>query len=227
MQSRASAFALSNLPVIKAIVFDWDGCLLDNFSATYRTYHSILLDYKIELDKQTFIQTYSPDWYKFYKRLGLPRNLWSKIDEEWDKRYLGYKAKLRKNALDVLKILHDRYSLLLLTGGTRERVFKELGDFGLRKWFSFVICREDSNEKKPNPAPLLLSLKLAGVEPLEALYVGDTYDDVAMGRKVGCITALIQSSFTSTSLKRTCPHFKLKNLVMLLQLVAQKKGFPK
>lgn len=223
MRFQASTYSLSRLLMIKALVFDWDGCLLNNFSATYQTYRSILLDYGIELDGRTFKQIYKPDWYKFYRKLGLPRSFWDKIDDEWDKRYWSFKTRLRKNAFKILESLHDSYVLVLLTGGTRERILKELNTFDLRKFFSFIVCREDSEKKKPNPEPLSLSLKLAGVKPIEALYIGDTYDDVAMGCQVGCITVLIQSNYTSTPSTRIHPDFMLRNLTELLQLVNEKR----
>ncbi len=69
---------------IFAVLFDWDGCLVDNYNATYRTYREVLKEFNTKLERKTFGMLYSPDQSLFYKRLNLPKKLWKKIDEKWE-----------------------------------------------------------------------------------------------------------------------------------------------
>jgi phosphoglycolate phosphatase len=57
---------------------------------------------------------------------------------------------------------------------------------GLRGWFAVVVSGDTLAEKKPHPAPLLHICKELGVQPAEALLVGDSGNDVEAARRAGC-----------------------------------------
>lgn len=55
-------------------------------------------------------------------------------------------------------------------------------------WTSFlpvVICGDDLAERKPHPLPLLEACRRLGVEPAEAIMVGDSRHDIAAARAAG------------------------------------------
>lgn len=51
-----------------------------------------------------------------------------------------------------------------------------------------VICREDSNNHKPHPEPILLALSKLGAEPRNSIMVGDHIMDVQAGKAAGMKT---------------------------------------
>jgi phosphoglycolate phosphatase len=51
-----------------------------------------------------------------------------------------------------------------------------------------VISGDTLPQRKPDPAPLLLASRLAGVTPAQSLYVGDAERDIAAGRAAGMAT---------------------------------------
>lgn len=56
--------------------------------------------------------------------------------------------------------------------------------------FSVIVCREDA-PPKPDPAGVLLSARLMGIDVSNLLLVGDFRFDVLAGRAAGALTALV------------------------------------
>lgn len=60
-----------------------------------------------------------------------------------------------------------------------------LRDLGIRGYFGLVISGDTLGRKKPDPAPLLYAARHFGVEPHDALMVGDSVSDVKAARAAG------------------------------------------
>ena len=73
----------------------------------------------------------------------------------------------------------------LITRNSRRSVDLVAGRHGLR--FDACVCR-DHAAPKPSPAGILLALRLLGLEPVGAVYVGDHTIDVLAGRAAGLRT---------------------------------------
>ncbi|MDB6102844.1 MAG: phosphoglycolate phosphatase [Gammaproteobacteria bacterium] len=57
----------------------------------------------------------------------------------------------------------------------------QLGDF-----FTFTLCADRAEDRKPSPNMLLAACARLGIAPAEMLYVGDTSIDIAAARAAGC-----------------------------------------
>ncbi|HZK41337.1 MAG TPA: HAD-IA family hydrolase, partial [Clostridia bacterium] len=58
--------------------------------------------------------------------------------------------------------------------------------FDLTDLFQVLVCAEDTDRHKPDPAPLLLAMERLGIQdPGRVLYVGDTVYDLAAARGAG------------------------------------------
>lgn len=51
-----------------------------------------------------------------------------------------------------------------------------------------TVCGDTLAVRKPNPAPLILACDLVGVDPANAIYVGDAERDIEAGRRAGMAT---------------------------------------
>jgi phosphoglycolate phosphatase len=60
-----------------------------------------------------------------------------------------------------------------------------LRDLGVYSDFSLVISGDTLSRSKPDPAPLLHAARFFGVEPGDALMIGDSVNDVAAARAAG------------------------------------------
>ena len=55
-----------------AIVFDWDGTLVDSLPAIYDANVQVLAEYDLPFDPDRYRAAYIPDWRLMYRRLGVP-----------------------------------------------------------------------------------------------------------------------------------------------------------
>lgn len=182
--------------IVKAVLFDWDGTLLDSFPAGYHASVTVLRHFGIDVDRERFLETYSPNWYETYRVLGVPETEWGKADRLWRQIYHLQTSELFPFAASILERLRQAgMSLGLVTSGDRERVLREIDRFGLQGVFSSVVCFEDTHEKKPHPAPLTRGLEELGAAPSTAVYVGDRPEDIYMGQTVGTFTIGVESQY--------------------------------
>ena len=63
---------------------------------------------------------------------------------------------------------------------------------GLSEVMDFTLAAGEVDLWKPDPALLLYAASVAGVDPREAVYVGDSYDaDVVCARSAGMLPVLV------------------------------------
>ena len=182
--------------VVTSVLFDWDGTLLDSFPAGYRASVAVLRSFGIEVDRERFLETYSPNWYESYRMLGVPESEWDAADRLWRQTYHEQTSELFPFVAEVLERLRTAgFRLGIVTSGNRERVHRELDRFELAALFDAVVCFEDTHEKKPHPAPLARGLERLGASASTTVYVGDRPEDILMGRKVGTFTIGVESEY--------------------------------
>jgi N-acetyl-D-muramate 6-phosphate phosphatase len=180
--------------MLKAVLFDWDGTLLDSAEAGLRSYQELFGLYGIAFDRDRFAETYSPDWYQTYEKVGLPREQWTAADAAWLQIYAAEECDLVAGAREALALLEEKnISTGLVTSGTGERVRRELARLGLD--FRTLVCSEDVTHRKPHPEALLAGLAKLGVAPADAAYVGDSPEDVEMARAARVFSVGIAGAF--------------------------------
>lgn len=181
---------------MRAVFFDWDGTLVDSAEASFRTYCRVFSAHGVPFDREVFARSYSPDWYRTYEVVGLPREHWRQADELWLARYAEEEAKLLPGAQEALVSLASAgLAAALVTSGSRARIEKELAALGLSPYFATLVCSEDSPKRKPDPDPLRVGLSLLSVRPSDAACVGDSPEDVAMARAAGVFSVGIPGGF--------------------------------
>ena len=169
----------------RAVLFDWDGTLLDSYAADARAYLSMFRVLGVSWSAHDIDRHYSPNWYRVYRAAKIPRIHWERADRLWAIAYQKENPKLLPGARSVLRHLNQDFLLGLVTSGNRSRVRRQLRAFGFVDYFSACIYGEDAHRKKPHPAPLKLALKRLRAEPEECVYVGDTAEDIEMARRAG------------------------------------------
>lgn len=70
-----------------------------------------------------------------------------------------------------------------------------LDALGLLARCACVISGDTLPERKPHPQPLLHAAQLIGIEPTDAMYVGDASRDIEAGRAAGMITVAATYGF--------------------------------
>jgi HAD superfamily hydrolase (TIGR01509 family) len=182
--------------LIDTFFFDWDGTLNDSAQQAFKAMVAAFAAMGRTLEQEIYEQVYSPNWYAMFEKLRLPKELWEKADELWMQHY-DYKAsRLVPGARELIEELTLRgHTLGIVTSGNRERVQWEIDEFGLMHVFQAVICGEDVVNRKPHPEGLEFAMVLVKKSPECCCYVGDSPQDIEMGRRAGVRTVGIRSGY--------------------------------
>ncbi|HUD97918.1 MAG TPA: HAD-IA family hydrolase [Woeseiaceae bacterium] len=76
----------------------------------------------------------------------------------------------------------------VVTNKPRRMTEPLLAELGLAGRAACIVSGDTLPQRKPDPAPLLLASRLAGVTPARSVYVGDAERDIAAGRAAGMAT---------------------------------------
>jgi HAD superfamily hydrolase (TIGR01509 family) len=181
---------------LQAVIFDWDGTLVNTAEASFRCYEKLFGSYGIAFDRDAFRRTYSPNWHLTYSALGLAEERWAEADARWLGHYCEEEVVLLEGARDALVRVRDAgLRAGLVTSGDRVRVSRELADLAVAELFQVLVCAEDTVQRKPRPEPLLLALEKMRLAAGEAVYIGDSPEDVQMAQAAGVKAVGIPGGF--------------------------------
>lgn len=173
--------------MIKAVIFDIDGVLLDSFEGNLKFFQDLMIK-----------TGYKPPTREVYSPL-FHLSLWDclkkltklKSEEEirkiWElgRTSIPYRQKLLKmpeHAVEVIQNLSKNYLLAVVSS----RVQKGMDEFfefsSMKDYFTTAVSYEDTTQHKPNPEPLLLAAERLKVRPEESVYIGDVESDVKAAR---------------------------------------------
>ena len=202
----------------RAVLFDWDGTLVDSAEGSYRCYVRLFSSFGIAFDREAFERTYSPNWYRTYADVGLPKSKWSDADARWLDLYASEESELVPGARDALARLEAAgLRQGLVTSGSRERVARDIVSLDVHAYFRTVVCSEDVGRRKPDPEGLLLALERVGVAPGEAAYVGDSPEDVEMARAAGAFSVGVPGGFPNReALEASAPDLFAEDLAAVV-----------
>ena len=65
--------ARPNRPLPDAVLFDWDGTIVDTIPMIYRANVVALREFGITMSREWYRERYTPDWRRSYRELGDPR----------------------------------------------------------------------------------------------------------------------------------------------------------
>jgi HAD superfamily hydrolase (TIGR01509 family) len=199
---------------IRTLLFDWDGTLVDSAQLGLVAFEKSFAALGFDFDQEIYRANYSPNWYSLYEALGLPREKWDLADELWIRHYGEQTARPVEGAQETIAKLHDRgYRLGIVSSGSDCRVGRELEQLNLRSLFQVVVCNEHMVHKKPHPEGLETALRMLGSVAEESCYVGDSPEDIQMGKSASLFTVGIRSTYpTSWKLATADPDIYLETL---------------
>lgn len=177
--------------MIKAILFDVDGVLIDSFDANLVFYQNLLS--KAGYPPPTAAQFWKifhasmADCIKRFTKQSSDAEV-QRIWEMGNKRIVAYPnhlLKLQKGVKEVVQKLYKKYPLGIVTSRVRNGVFEFSDLSALQQYFSTTVAYEDTKNHKPDPEPLLLAAKNLLIKPSEAVYIGDLENDVQAAKAAG------------------------------------------
>lgn len=177
--------------MIKAVLFDIDGVLLDSFAANLKFFQDLIVKAGYPAPtRETYREAFHlpfVDAIRFLVKSGSETEL-QRILEMGKKRDVPYDLALLRLPDDVekvLKTLSQKYRLGIVTSRRRATTFEAPQLVKFKKYFETSVSYEDTERHKPFPDPLLLAAKILEIRPDACVYVGDAKSDVEAARAAG------------------------------------------
>ena len=168
--------------MIKAIIFDMDGLMIDSERVTFECYQERLKDMNLTMDEEFYKtllwKTIKGIYQRFYDVYGndFPiDNVIQDVHQLMAERFETEGVPVKKGLVELLHYLKDNnYKTIVATSSNRDRVDKILAQAKITEFFDDSICGDEVTKGKPNPEVFLKSCQKLGVNVDEAIVLEDS-----------------------------------------------------
>lgn len=168
--------------MIKAIIFDMDGLMIDSERVTFECYQERLKDMNLTMDEEFYktllgkpIKGIYQRFYDVYGNDFPIDNVIQDVHQLMDERFETEGVPVKKGLVELLHYLKDNnYKTIVATSSNRDRVDKILAQAKITEFFDDSICGDEVTKGKPNPEVFLKSCQKLGVNVDEAIVLEDS-----------------------------------------------------
>lgn len=190
--------------MLKAIIFDFDGTILDTETPDYHSWQAVFAEHGSELEHEVWGQVIGTTWELFNPFDYLESKLGRKVDRE--KLQEIHRANFHKMILDQAALPGVESALAtaqelglrlgVATSSTRDWVEGHLERLGLLQHFEVIKTADDVEKVKPDPALYTQVLKALAIEPDEAIAFEDSVNGVKAAKAAGIFCVAVPNSVT-------------------------------
>lgn len=168
--------------MIKAVVFDLDGLLIDSETVFYHMYQELLQPYGCGFSVKDYTDNYSgktaiKNMESIIKRFQLPFSAQAGLEILTAKElsYLKQGISLKAGALELLKYLRsNHYKTALATSSIKERALSILQFHHIETYFDEMIFAHEVLNSKPDPDIFLKACKKLQIASEDCLVLEDS-----------------------------------------------------
>lgn len=212
-----------NLEKYKAIIFDWDGTLVDTCGLILDAHNHVRAKYgHATWTMEHFLGQASKSAREYY-----PEVYGDQADEAQtilynyvEAHHLNY-IKPMEGAQDVFVAL-NHLPMGLVSNKRHQTLHIEVEFMNWKDHFDCIIGAGYAEKDKPSPIPLLAGMKQVNPDLTiqDILYIGDTETDLLTAKNAGCDVAFIQSDQPRPDLIETYdPAYAYHSLMEFLEAV--------
>ena len=174
-----------------AVIFDFDGTLVDTMPLHYEAYRRVLADVQVDLSPEDFYGSIGGNAREAIPLFLRGRDCSLTIDEIHRRKKSLVRELLESYEVPILEsakllpVLFGRIPLALASSGSRPGIETVLERYDWRRYFVAVVTGEDAPRGKPAPDLFLLAAQQVGVPPEACLVFEDTDAGVMAARTAG------------------------------------------
>ena len=168
--------------MIKAVIFDLDGLLLDSEIVAFKVYQELGKRFNFELSLPDFMENFCGQQLRrnvayCNERFQLPWSFEEAVEEvlRIEKRLLDEGVDVMPGARELLDFLKkNNYKTAVASSSARERSMKLLENHGLVEYFDDFVFGPEVERGKPNPDIFLKAAEKVRVAPENCLVLEDS-----------------------------------------------------
>ncbi|MBI4049781.1 MAG: HAD family hydrolase [Candidatus Doudnabacteria bacterium] len=218
--------------MIKLVAFDWNGTIFADTNAVVRSETAILKYYGMKpTSVREFREYYDIPISKYWVNMRLNLNEYHrearKIEEIFVKAYEPQESlcRTRSGSREILNWLKkNKIPAIIFSNHTLPHIQKQLKRLGIFALFDAILARElgdishmHQRSKDTKLASYVKNLKLM---PKEVLAIGDTTEEIEIGKKFGYFTVALTGGYQSTRrLVAAKPDFIIHNLKQVVPII--------
>lgn len=217
--------------MIKLVAFDWNGTILSDTKIVVTSANkaiSHLLGRKINISE--FKKNFDVPIKNYYINLGLSEKKFNKnsikIASAFHNYYesLAIKTRTRANSRILLEWLKNKQiSSLIFSNHIEDKIILQLKRLKIEKYFTTVLANYhtgSSLKTRFKKEKLREHMHIEKLKPNEVLVVGDSLEEIEIGKELECITVAITDGYCSTTrLKSAKPDYLISNLKEIIDII--------
>lgn len=193
--------------MLSAVVFDFDGIIVDSEPMHHQAFNAVLEPLGKNISWEEYCTTYigfdDRDAFKtLFKESGDKlstrdlKRLIAKKAETFQQFVLGGGANPLPGAVELIKSIPVRLPVALCSGALLSDIMPILKTLGIDGAFSVIVTAEDTTKSKPDPAPYRLVLQKLGIDdPATALAIEDTPAGILSAKGAGLKVLAVTNSY--------------------------------
>lgn len=200
---------IGNLPRPRAIIFDWDDTIVDNWPLALDALNTALTHMGVDAwsDEEARGRAGGSARDLFGSLFG---ERWEEADRVFYARFnklIENGVRLHSHVEDMLKLLRENGVYLAVVSNKRGALLRvEADKLGFAPYFNAIVGAGDAAKDKPDIAPVLYALQGSGITPgPDVWFVGDSHTDMACALATGCTGVLLETKLPPVELLEKYP----------------------
>lgn len=192
--------------MIKAIIFDFDGTILDTETAWYNAFRDAYKEHGVDLTLDLYSQCIGTSLHQFNPYEYLMTELKLPIDKQLFKQSvhaqhsaLMDQEQIRPGILDYLKLAKQSgLKIGLASSSSLTWVEKYLDQLGIRDYFEYIRTSENVVHVKPDPELYIQALQGLDVDASEAIAIEDSPNGARAAAAAGMHCIVVPNAITKS-----------------------------
>ena len=190
--------------MIKAILFDMDGVLIDAKEWHYEAFNKAINLFGLHISRYDHLRTFDGLPTKEKLRIlssvnFLPEDLHSfvnKLKQQYTMEYIHTSCKpLFHHQFALSKLKQEGYKIAVCSNSIRKTVETMMNYADLAKYLDLIVSNEDVTKNKPDPEMYLTAISKFGLKPEECLVVEDNPNGVRAGIASGAFVLQVDTVY--------------------------------
>ena len=189
--------------LIRALIFDFDGLILDTEGPIYRSWLEVFEAYGQALPFELWVKTVGSSNQAFHPQLHLEKCLGRTLSQEVLERRVERRAELvlaqplLPGVVDLVEGARGGgMKIGVASSSSRDWVDGHLKRLGIRDRFDCLRCRDDVEHVKPEPDLYLAAIDCLGVRAGEAVAIEDSPNGITAAKRAGLRCVAVPNPIT-------------------------------